>query len=431
MATKKKTGYRIYRDYFKNWIRLECAHRKRNKVDAKVIVVTGSSAKSTTTSLLAHVLKSVSNAQTSSLPNDEVAAARVISSISKADDYFVVEAGAEKSGNLAKISEVLRPDIAIITMVALEHKSVFRSVEGVMQEKSEVVAAVQPKGFALLNADDPLVMQMADRTSQRVVTFGRSAQADYRVENITAQFPQPFTMRMFWGNESLHLSARFVGEHFWLPMSAAAAAAIELGVPKHVVAERVSTFEPVFGRCNVVAVPDGPTFILDTTKAPWHSLRLAFNIIEKAHVSRKRIVLGHISDYSGNNSKYSVAYRMARDIADEVIFVGMHAHRSKASTEDRASGRIREFSSAKLVADYIESTAVPGELVLLKGSADLHLERIALAYQEEVKCWAQSCGKKTGCKRCGLYLLPFAEHGGQLRSLRKTVFRRNFVNSDH
>ena len=369
-----------------------------------------------------HILQGAAQVRAVALSNDLISAATGILALRRNDDYLIVESGAGIPGKLARMAKVLSPDVAIVTLVALEHKSEFRSIDAVMREKSEIVAAVRSGGFAVLNADDAFVMQMVSYTSQRIVKFGMRENADYQAVDIKARFPERLSLIMRYGQSSLPLSTNFVGEQFWLPAIAAAATSIELGVPEQVIVERISTFGPVFGRCNLIDIPSGPQFILDTTKAPWHSLSLSFDIVEKALTSRKRIVLGHMSDFAGSDSKYRDAYHMARAIADEVIFVGNHSHRSKASSEDRESGRFREFSSPKLVADYIRSTAVPGELILLKGSVDLHLERIALSFEDHVACWEPACGKKGDCKRCGLYKISYDEHRGCKPTWRTKVF---------
>ena len=422
---KHKAGFRRVHDWCRSHVRIVLANYKRSRTKALVIGVTGSSAKSTTTLLLAHILNGASPARCLPLSNGVYAARKALLALRSKDQYLVVEAGAEKPGDIRKISDVLRPDVAIVTLVALEHKSAFHSPEGVMLEKSQLVDAVQPGGFAVLNADDALVMQMAECTSQKVVTFGRSRDAYYRAEAIKGFYPDRLSLRMLWGHTALQLSSRFVGEHHWLPMMAAAATAIELGIAPQMVAERVATFEPVFGRCSIMSVPNGPIFVVDCVKAPWHSLRLAFEVIEKGKAVRKRIVLGHLSDYLGSNKKYRDAYDMARAIADEVIFVGNHSHRSQATVADRENGRFREFKSTKHAADYISRTAIDGELILLKGSKDLHLERIALGFRSNVQCWSQTCGNGADCLRCGLYERPFEEHRGREPSLRAKVFGHN------
>jgi UDP-N-acetylmuramoyl-tripeptide--D-alanyl-D-alanine ligase len=264
---------------------------------------------------------------------------------------------------------------------------------------------------------------MAAHTVERIVTFGQATRVDYRATDIHAAFPERLSLTIEWKGGRLALQTRYVAEHFWLPVTAAVAAALELGVPPQTVAERVVDCEPFHNRFNVASAPNGPQFILDTTKAPWHSVLLAFKALADADVPRKRLVLGHMSDFPGSDSKYQKAYAAARAIADQVVFVGDHSHRSKASQQDQDEGRFVAFATPFEVAEHIRRTATPGELILVKGSSNLHLERIALSWTEDVKCWVPVCGLREGCQACGLYGTPHEIHRGR-RNWRRRERRR-------
>ena len=399
------------------------AARAREASPADFIGITGSSAKSTTAALLAHVLSARGRVRRQVKFNDRRAVLKTLKQSRRGCDFVVIEAGAARPGQMKPMAQALRPDVAIVTMVALEHKSAFRTVQAIGAEKSELVAALQPGGLAVLNGDDPNVAAMATiarKAGARVVLFGRSTDNDYRAAAVNAAFPERLGLTLDWSGGMLPLHTNFVGEHFWLPTLAAVATAIELGVDPEVVAERLANSKPLLERCGVIDVPGGPTFIVDTTKAPWHSLRLAFDVIADASAPRKRIVLGHMSDFAGSDQKYRDAYRMAREAADQVIFVGRHAHRSKASRQDRDEERFVEFATAEQVNAYIRNTAIPGELILLKSSVDLHLERIALSWNVQVNCWAEACGHNSGCLDCGRYGDAFEWHKGR----KKRIWRR-------
>ncbi len=107
-----------------------------------------------------------------------------------------------------------------------------------------------------------------------------------------------------------------------------------------------------------------------------------------------------------------------------------HRTRSCSSASMRIGQRLprrrwpRDASRPSDVADHIRSTAVPGELILLKGSGSMHLERIALSWVEDVQCWVPACGRSDGCLVCGLYRTPFDDHKG-----RKNWKRRRIVSS--
>ncbi|WP_095198203.1 Mur ligase family protein [Mesorhizobium carmichaelinearum] len=413
---------RKVREDLQRRVKIYRARRARAKSKATFIGVTGSSGKSTVTALLGHILAAHRPTYSRVLANTMNS---LVSTLYKRMrqvgevDYVVFEAGASGVDTLRPMAEMLRPHVAVVTMVRLEHFASFRTVENVAREKRALVEALRPDGLAVLNADDSHVAGMAAGAGCRVVTFGTAEMADYRVTDIHAAYPDRLTLSIHWRGGVVELKTLFPGEHLWLPTAAAVATALELGVPPDKVAAELATFQPLVNRCAVLVADGGPHFIVDAAKAPWHSINLALDMVAKATVGRKRIVLGQISDYSGSNRKYATAYQTAREIADQVIYTGDHAHRSGAGQADRDSGRFVELSTPKEVSDHIRRTAVPGELILVKSSSNLHLERVALAWTHDVKCWIPVCGKREGCATCGLYEVPFDQHGDHVRQGRR------------
>ena len=397
------------------------ARLARQRSNAVFIGITGSSAKSTAAALLGHILSAAGQVQQQIKFNNRRSILKTIARTSSRSDFIVVEAGIGESNRMEPMAELLQPDVALVTMVEIEHKSAFGTHAAIAREKGFLVAALPADGLAVLNGDDPFVRAMSERSNARVIRFGRSDDSDYIARDIHSAFPERLRLTVEWTGGSVPLSTKFVGDHFWVPTLAAVATAIELGVSPAVVAERVASFEPLLERCGVISAPGGPSFILDTTKAPWHSMKLAFDTLANASAPRKRIVLGHMSDFAGSDQKYRDAYRWARTVADQVIFVGNHSHRSKASQEDRDLGRFMAFRTPEEVSDFIRSTAVADELILLKGSVDLHLERIALSWKHDVKCWARSCGHNSGCVDCGRYEDSHDWHKG--RKKRRGIIR--------
>jgi UDP-N-acetylmuramoyl-tripeptide--D-alanyl-D-alanine ligase len=405
------------------------ALRVRARSNATFIGVTGSSGKSASASLLGHIMGAKGKVHLQAQANTIVALVRTLyKRLRRAGkvDYVVFEAGASDFGTIKTMADMLKPDVAIVTMIRLEHVGKFRTLEAVAQEKRGLVDALKPTGIAILNCDDPLVLAMASGVKCRIATFGQAESADYRVTDVHAAYPELLRFSLHWRGGVLEVRTPFPGEQFWLPTAAAIAAALELGVSPDKITARVASFEALPNRCNVEAIDGGPLLIVDTTKAPWHSLHIALDMMAKAKAARKRIVLGQISDYAGSSRKYGTAYGIARDIADEVIFTGDNAHRSRASQVDRDSGRFVELRTPKEVSDHIKRTAVPGELILLKSSSNLHLERIALAWTHDVRCWIPTCGKKESCQGCGLYEVPFEEHESFLANRRLERRKRRF-----
>ncbi|MEM7443908.1 MAG: Mur ligase family protein [Pseudomonadota bacterium] len=387
----------------------------RQRSNAVFIGVTGSSAKSSTTGLLAHILSALVQVELQIKLNNKRATFDKLSHLPEDAKLVLAELGVSTIDSYRDTTQVFQPNIAVVTMVRLEHKERLKTVEGIAAEKAELVIALRKGGLAVLNADDPLVMGMSRHTNERIVSFGRSKNADYRVSDLKSNYPNRMSLTINYGDKSLPLQTRFVGDHHWLATAAAVSTALEYGVPEGIVAKQVASFEPLYDRCGAIETVNGPNFIVDTAKMPGHSIQLAFDVVAKATAPRKRIVLGPVTRQDEQGSIYSDLYRSAMMVADQVVFVGKHFDLADADQEDIDAGRFFLFETTEQAADHIRDTAMPGELILVKGNVSLHLERIALSWRHKVQCWHPACGIRLGCMDCGRVGFPFDWHQGHKR----------------
>ena len=388
---------------------------ERRRSLATFIAVTGSSGKSTTTALISHILSGVAPVHTQVTYNTYRGHIRSLQNPPPGNGYFVGEIGAEGPGYLQPMIDIIRPSVGVVTLVALEHKSAFRTCEAVAEEKQRLVEALPASGLAILNHDDPRVAAMAERTKARTVTFGQTGGA-YVVSNVHCQAPGKLGLTITHHDQAFEITSRLTGAHQSLAVAASFSCTHQLGVPTALIVERIACFAPVFGRCSVHRVENGPVFIVDVAKSPYHSIHLAFDMLAKFSAPRKRIVVGNLSDTSGPSDRtYRNVYRAARSVADQVIFIGEHSHRAKATAEDIADGRFLRFEHVRDVAEFLKESAIPGEIILLKSSARLHLERLMLVFFTSVRCWKDACGRKETCvpiygAGCTLYEAPFEQH---------------------
>lgn len=376
------------------------------------IAVTGSSAKTTTCLLLAHILKPQAPTAACIFSNTMPTIAPFMRTVTGDYDFAVIETAINGPDRMRHLARLIRPHVGIVTMIGLEHRKEMRNTDVIAAEKGMLVENLAPPGVALLNADDEKTESIAARANGKVIKFGRERPADYQAIAVSGNLPDCLSLQIKGPQFDLQLQTQLVGEHFWLPVTAAVACAGHLGVPPDIITLQVASFTSPLGRCEVMHLPDDRVLVLDTYKAAQHSLHLAFDMVRSASAVHKRIVLGQLSDVTGSSTTaYRKAYRLAREAADEVIFVGEHAHRHNASDEDVEGGRIKDFRDVQEVADYLRDTAVTGELILLKSSAKLHLERAALAQVETIDCWERNCGLKTHCTTCEFYRNPRQQPG--------------------
>ena len=391
----------------------------RRRSCATFIAVTGSSGKTTTAVLISHILSSVAPVREQVLRNVYSFHLGSLKNSLPGDGYFVAEIGSDGPGSLQPMIDLIRPSVGVVTLVALEHKSAFRNIEGVAEEKGRLVEGLPANGLAILNYDDPRVVAMAEHATARTVAFGQTG-GEYVVSNVRCPAPEKLSLTITNEDNAFEIASRLTGVYQSVVVAAAFACTHQLGVPPGVIVERIASFPAVFGRCSVHRVPNGPLFIVDTTKAPYHSVRLAFDMLAEFSAPRKRIVVGHISDAAGSDRIYRDAYRAARSVADQVIFLGEHSHRTKATAEEIADGRFVRFEKLEDLADFLKESAIEDEIILLKSSAKMHFERLMLSFFTSVRCWKLVCGRKDSCvplfdTGCGLYEAPFEQH----KALRK------------
>lgn len=369
------------------------------------IGITGSAGKTTAKDLLASILerqfpKGRKGEGTLNGPYD---VARLVLRTRPSDAYCVTEIAITNEAGIDFPLALFRPSVGVVTTIGGDHVAAYGSLDGVAQEKAKLVRSLPADGIAVLNADDPRVLAMGAGFSGRLVTFGTSENAMVRAESITAAWPGRLAFTVRWQGESARVQTRLCGAH-WLPaVMAALAAALAMGVPLATAAEATSAVEPFEGRMSPVELDDGVTFIRDDWKAPFWGIAPSFEFMQQARASRKIIVMGTISDYSGPYTpRYVQVARQALDIADCVVFVGPRASACMRARHDE-SEPLYAFPAIKNAAAFLDDYLRPGDLVLLKGSVRTdHLERLVLARTGKVACWRLACRRMYWCNQCSL-----------------------------
>ena len=379
------------------------AMRRAQLGPAPVIAVTGTAVKTTTVTLLAHLLGGPPSVGVSLYANTVRDALGQFIQLGPRTSAAVIEASEFPQGNLASIASVLRPTVAVFTISGLDHYASFRGSAAAAAEMATLARDIPADGFLVVNADDADLRRAISGVIAPVVTFGMAPEADYRAVALTVGADRRLTIDCRHDGKHVLLATPFLGRHFHVAALAAVAVAHRLGVPWHDIRSRMATFEPVFGRCSLLSIPGGPLFICDTTKSPAWSMQSSLETLDAfADAPRRTLVLGTLSDYPGDARRaYRKALKHAWDRVDRIVFLRHTPSRVAASAEDVAHGRAVFLRTAKDIAAYLQETAVPGEVILLKGSSGAdHLDRIAHAFVSPVGCWLDKCGRNMNCINC-------------------------------
>lgn len=317
--------------------------------------------------------------------------------------FSLMETGVAKVGDMDISMRYLRPDVGVVLNVGTDHYTAFRGKEGVALEKGKLVEALRENGTAILNADDPFVMGMRERTQAKIFTFGLALQADLRAENVRAEFPEPLSFTAVYGAERVEVRTALHGAHHVHNVLAALATGLVCGVPLADGVRAVEGCASEVARLQHVSDGRGHDFLDDAWKASMTSLEPAFAVLRAARAGRKWAVIGALSDYKGSGGdRYRKVATEALTFCDGVIFLGKGpSSGAKAKVPD---GKIlRGFESLREVDEFLAANLRAGDLLLLKGSGTIdHLERLYLHRQQVVSCWRDRCGRSNHCSVCPL-----------------------------
>jgi UDP-N-acetylmuramoyl-tripeptide--D-alanyl-D-alanine ligase len=365
----------------------ELAHAVLDRLpDLVVVGVTGSSGKTSTKDLLAQLLARLG--PTVAPPgsfNNELGHPYTVLRATAETRYLVLENSARGVGHIAQLCQIARPRIGVVLNVGTAHIGEFGSRDVVAKAKGELVEALPAGGVAVLNADDPLVAAMAVRTAARVVRFGTGPAAEVRATDVgTDDRGRPhYTLRA--GGVAAPVRLGLYGEHHVPNSLAAAAVALELGMPLPDVAGALSVARPVSRwRMDVTDRPDGVTVVNDAYNANPESMRAALAaLVRMAGGRRSWAVLGQMAELGADAAAQHerIGRLAARSGISRLVVVGDEAGplHAGAVLEGADSVRVPDVAAA---VDLLRGALRAGDVVLVKASRAVGLERVALALLE-------------------------------------------------
>jgi UDP-N-acetylmuramoyl-tripeptide--D-alanyl-D-alanine ligase len=347
--------------------------------------VTGSVGKTTTKEILAalvasrfRVLKSAGNL------NNEFGLPLTLFGLEPEHQAAVVELGMSRRGELARLAAIAEPELALVTNVAPVHLEFFASVEEIALAKRELVEGLAGKdSVAVLNADDPRVASFAAVAPGRVVTFGADAPADFRAEKIEERGAEGSAFDFVFPGGRTRLTLPLVGRHNVLNALAALAAASAWGVTADD-AERVfPSLAPAKMRGEVLRFDEGFAVLNDCYNSSPVALAAMVELLAAMPVrggGRRIVVAGEMLELGAEAAALhrEAGRHAARCGADWVIGVQGHAVEIVAGAMQAglAEQRTQFFESSEDAAHFVAGLATRGDLLLVKGSRGVKMERI-------------------------------------------------------
>jgi UDP-N-acetylmuramoyl-tripeptide--D-alanyl-D-alanine ligase len=292
------------------------------------------------------------------------------------DEYAVLELGASAAGEIRDLAGLCRPDVGVITTIGEAHLGGFGSREALAEEKTELLAALPADGVAVLNGDDPWLRKLSRRSRARIVWIGRGGECDLSASRVA--YSQGLLKATIDGWE---LEAPVWGRHHLTAMLAAVAVGREFGIPRGEIADALASFEPPQMRCEMRKVR-GAVLINDAYNASPAAMRAALELLATIETAGQRIVVcGDMRELGAESENWH--RRIGDDVislsgADQLIACGHFAQEvvGGARRAGMHPGRTIAFRRVEEAVQHIEQTVKAGDVVLIKGSRALAMERI-------------------------------------------------------
>jgi UDP-N-acetylmuramoyl-tripeptide--D-alanyl-D-alanine ligase len=360
------------------------------RLGVTLVALTGSAGKTSTKDLIAQLLERI--APTVYPPgslNNEIGLPLTALRADESTRHLVLEMGARGIGHIRYLTELTPPRIGVVLNVGTAHVGEFGGREQIAQGKGELVEALpgaEEGGIAVLNADDPLVRAMASRTKARVVLFGEAPDAEVGARNVRLNDRGQAVFTLVTPTGCSEVTLRLYGEHHVSNALAAAAVARELGMPVEEIATALSAAGTLSRwRMEVTVRPDGVTVVNDAYNANPESMRAALRALAAMGRGRRTwAVLGEMAELGGESlTEHDAVGRLAvRLNVSKLVAVGGQAAawlRMGAYNEGSWGEESVHVSDAEAAIDLLRSELRPGDVVLVKASRSVGLERVALA----------------------------------------------------
>ena len=357
--------------------------RARARTKAKIVAVTGSVGKTFTKELLKRVLSTSGKTHAAVASyNNHIGVPLTLARLPKNHDFAVFELGMNAPGEINPLSKLVRPHVAVITIVSAVHLGSFNSVKDIAREKAEIIAGLEPNGIFVLNADckyyDYLKKLAKDANIAKVVTFGKQNSADVQLESFaTHQNCICVTASVHKTDVAYKLGVS--GQHLINNSLAVLAAvdALNANLAKALIAFSELKVPKGRGDRHKLNLPNGQALLIDESyNASPLSMNAAIKSLGEVPIKRKGrhlAVLGDMLELGKTSSRFhaSLLEPLNKAKVDKVYCVGEQMQNLWSKLPFNKRGALAENS--KKLESILVNQIQPDDIIMVKGSFGIQM----------------------------------------------------------
>jgi UDP-N-acetylmuramoyl-tripeptide--D-alanyl-D-alanine ligase len=353
----------------------------RARLNRPVIGITGSTGKTTTKDFIASALATrLTVVATRGNRNNELGVPLTLLEAGSDTDVVVVEMGMRGPGQIAGLCRIAMPTAALVTNVGMTHIEILGSQEAIVNAKAEIVRCIGPDGRVFLNGDDVLSARLAEQTTAPVVTYGTEPGDDVRATGLTVGEDGLPSFTLEAGDETAPVTLPLPGRHNAYNAAAAAAVALYLGLSLTEIADGLTNARTTGMRMEVFSSASGVTVINDAYNASPTSMRAALTTLRDMPAEGRRVaVLGDMAELGSlSDLAHFGLGELVPKHADVLVTVGTCARRiaEGARAEGMPAESVRPCETVDEAREVLDDLLAPGDVVLVKASRVMQLERI-------------------------------------------------------
>lgn len=366
------------------WIRVEDTVKAmqqigtayRNRLNLPVVAVTGSVGKTTTREMIAWALASEKEVfQTIGNQNSQIGVPLTLSRMTARDEAAVLEIGMSERGQIETLTKMIRPNIAVVTVIGVSHIMQLKSQENICLEKMDIIKGLQEGGKVFLNGDDPFLAPYEGKLEFDTYFYGMGENCHYRAVNISAdEEGTNFTMEIK-GEGSYPVRIGVLGDHNVQNALAALGIAHQMGLSVEKAAKALESFHGQ--RQNIVKV-NNYTLIEDAYNASPDSMKAAIKVLSGMQ-GRKIAVLADMLELGAKEKEYhyEVGTYLGEAGIEELFCVGdLSLCLMEGAKEKAPDMTAQHFKDNKELGDFLQDHLKTDDVVLIKGSNGMKLTEV-------------------------------------------------------
>lgn len=351
------------------------ARHHRMKFRIPVIGVTGSSGKTTVKEMIASILSTRYNVlKNEGTKNNHIGVPQTLLKLNSSHDMAVLELGTNHHGEIRLLSKISRPSVSVITVIGPSHLEYLKDLEGVYKAKREIMDHMEDDGILVLNGDDEFLSRIRN-TRFAIVRFGFNSINDFRATHLSIEKDR-ISFRL---DPHARFELKMIGSHNVYNALAAIAVGSVFGIGEKAMRKALAEHRPSRLRLNLVKVK-GIDVINDSYNSNPLSMKLALEAL-KIYPARERWVVSGDMLELGKKSKHfheTLGSLVAQSGARGLIAFGKYSKYTASSAKHfgMPGKNVWHCNDHDEAASILRKTARKGDVILIKGSRGMRMEKI-------------------------------------------------------